>query len=385
MKNFEDAIEKIISSFKKKVGEINSGVRTVAIGKDTFEEVNVTQARIKGALDKITKPKKISSYCTNLQQHFSDLSPWLALCSSPKAFRTAWGLRSKILSPQDAEAITNDGGQLIPVNLKSRILKYEEQGVLLSDEKLLLGVRHSEGNYDDKLDELGRFTYQPPKDVSGMLRYRWSQYLSHELKIPYVLLAIMWFKYEIDENINHLFVVSPVKIINQNKDISNFDESIQNPLELQLIQRVEANTIINQFKSLNSDIQDIEIREPLDEAISREWSYDKVNSSKKGMSIKRWAQLQSKVCPGEICNHIFFRELETRDIAFGHIISQNWSTAFTFVNDKVHHPDNLYLTCKKCNSSLSDSFPDKNLKKEIEKTGTIGDWLRLYEKQIRDA
>ena len=385
MKNFEDTIEKIISSFKKKVGEINPGIRTVAIGKDTFEEVNVTQTRIKGALDKITKPKKISSYCTNLQQHFSNLSPWLALCSSPKAFRTAWGLRSKIISPQDAEAIINDGGQLIPVNFKSRILKYEEQGVLLSDEKLLLGVRHSEGNYDDKLDELGRFTYQPPKDVSGMMRYRWSQHLSHELKIPYVLLAIMWFKYEIDENINHLFVVSPVKIINQNKDISNFDESIQNPLELQLIQRVEANTIINQFKSLNSDIQDIEIREPLDEAISREWSYDKVNSSKKGMSIKKWAKKQGKVCPGDVCNHIFFRDLEFRDIAFGHIISQNWSTAFTFVNDKVHHPDNLYLTCKKCNSSLSDSFPDKNLKKEIEKTGTIGDWLRLYEKQIRDT
>ena len=86
----------------------------------------------------------------------------------------------------------------------------------------------------------------------------------------------------------------------------------------------------------------------------------------------------------KICNHVFFRDLETKHIAFGHIISQNWSTAFTFVNDKVHHPDNLYLTCNKCNSSLSDSFPDKDLKKEIEKTGTIGDWLRLYEKEIRD-
>ena len=46
--------------------------------------------------------------------------------------------------------------------------------------------------------------------------------------------------------------------------------------------------------------------------------------------------------------------------------------------------DNLYLTCKKCNSSLSDNFPDKKLKKNITNTGTIGDWLRNHEKQIRE-
>src|SRR6056300_253164 len=112
---FENKIEKIMSSFKEKVGDIKPGLRSVAIDRDTFDEVNVTETKIKGAIDKISKPKKISNYCDNLQKHFSDLSPWLALCSSPKAFRTAWGLRSRTLSPQDAEAIINDGGQLIPV------------------------------------------------------------------------------------------------------------------------------------------------------------------------------------------------------------------------------------------------------------------------------
>ena len=84
------------------------------------------------------------------------------------------------------------------------------------------------------------------------------------------------------------------------------------------------------------------------------------------------------------CNHILFRDLKLSDIAFGHIISQNWTSAFTFMLDKVHHPDNLYLTCKNCNSSLSNNFPDPQLRKAIVKEGTIGDWLRLYENSIRN-
>jgi len=47
--------------------------------------------------------------------------------------------------------------------------------------------------------------------------------------------------------------------------------------------------------------------------------------------------------------------------------------------------DNLYLTCQSCNSSLGDKFPNALLRKEIEKRGTIGDWLRKYEKILRDA
>ena len=38
---FENKIEKIMSSFKEKVGDIKPGLRTVAIDKDTFDEVNV--------------------------------------------------------------------------------------------------------------------------------------------------------------------------------------------------------------------------------------------------------------------------------------------------------------------------------------------------------
>ena len=72
-------------------------------------------------------------------------------------------------------------------------------------------------------------------------------------------------------------------------------------------------------------------------------------------------------------------------IAFGHIISQNWSRAFTYLLSSVHHPDNLYLTCSKCNSSLGDRFPASDLRSKITKIGTIGDWLRKNEKEIRKS
>jgi len=328
----------------------------------------------------------LQSFPKSFQSHFEELGPSISLCSQPKAFKTAWGLRSKTLSIQDAEAITNDGGQLIPVNGNSRLLSCEQQGVVLGPEKrLVLAVRHSEGNYEDTLDELGRFTYQPPRDASGMLRYRWCQYLSQKLNIPFVLLVVMWFEYRLNNKINQLFVLSPAKIIDCDEDLSNLNQSIHKPLKLQLISRQEALSTINLIQSLNSESIDIDVRAELPSELSREWSYDKISNTKKGNLIKRWAKTNSKNCPGRKCGNKLFSEISNSDIAFGHIVSQNWSTAFTFMLDKVHHPDNLYLTCKSCNSSLSNNFPDPDLRREIVSRGTIGDWLRNYEMSIRES
>jgi len=43
----------------------------------------------------------------------------------------------------------------------------------------------------------------------------------------------------------------------------------------------------------------------------------------------------------------------------------------------------MYLTCNQCNSSLGENFPNNELKEEIERRGTIGDWLRKDENGIR--
>lgn len=386
MSKFENKLDALIEEFSNKLQSIEDGIRRVPVSENSFEDVLVTKSKLNSAFSLLTKRKNISEFADTLQDHFAELNPSIVMCSSPRGFRTAWGLRSKTLSILDAEAISNDGGQLIPVNENSRLLKCEQQGVVLGPKKkLVLAVRHSEGNYDDSLDELGRFVYQPPRDVSGMLRYRWCQFLSSKLNVPYIVLVVMWFEYRLNDKINQLFVLAPAKLINLADDLSDLNASLHNPLKLQLVPRHEANAAINLIKSLNNETIDIDVRPELTDALAREWAYDKINNTSKGKQIKRWAQNNSLVCPGEVCNHVPFVKLEYRDIAFGHIVSQNWSSAFTFMLDKVHHPDNLYLTCKRCNSSLSDNFPDKKLKENVTNQGTIGDWIRNNESSIRES
>ncbi|MHA2052846.1 MAG: hypothetical protein ACW99F_04525 [Candidatus Hodarchaeales archaeon] len=279
----------------------------------------------------------------------------------------------------------------MPMNSSSRLLQYNQQGVELGvNKRLILAVRHSEGNYDDVMNDLGQFTYQPPNSTTGMLRYRWCEFLSKSMKTSYILFAIMWFEVHqpINNKLKHVFMIAPVKIIKYQKHLSDLGNYLNTPLELQLINRDEALSILNLVFSLNETDLEIETRYELPEQLAREWTYDKINNTKKGVKIKKWAQKTGKKCPGIVCkkgNHpnIEFKDLRLSEIAFGHIISQNWSRAYTFMLNKINHPDNLYLTCKSCNSSLGDMFPDKAFRDKIVKNGTIGDWLRKSEAEIR--
>ena len=300
---------------------------------------------------------------------------YLPFCSSPKAFKTAWELRTKTISINDTEEIVKLGGQFIPENDNSRIFRIEMQGNLYHNKRFMKAVRHSEGNYDDKLDDLGNFTYEPPENLSGMLRYRLSEMITLNFNIPYLVLVIIWFEYDIEGSLNQIFTICPAKVkLNSKFDLN---KNISNPIHLQLIERNEAYSIINRFESLNDSDLNLSVRDQLPENLAREYSYDKICNSKKGKKIKDWAKQNGKKCvDGTICNNVDFKDLRNSDIAFGHIISQNWSKSFSYLLSKVNHPDNLYLTCKKCNSSLNDNFPNNVLKGKIYSEGTIGDWLR---------
>jgi hypothetical protein len=217
-----------------------------------------------------------------------------------------------------------------------------------------------------------------------MLRYRWCQFLSDRLEVPYILIVIMWFEYRINDSMNQVFIISPAKIIDQKKDINNLGKSIHRPLNLQIINRDEAFNSILRVNSLSESDLDLDSRAPLQESLSREWAYEKINNSAKGKQIKQWTKKKGKVCPEERCNHVRFESLKMSNIAFGHIISQHWSRSFTYLLDKKDHPDNLYLTCQNCNASLSNNFPDKTLRRKIYEEGTIGDWLREAVDDIRN-
>jgi hypothetical protein len=324
----------------------------------------------------------------DLRYHFNSLRPLVAFGSSPQAFKTAWDLRAEAISDYDADVVANAGGQAIPINREHKMFSYNELGVELGKNKrLILGIRHSEGNYDDDMDDLGRFTYQPPNSTAGMLRYRWCQFLSARLGVPYVLLIVMWFKHYVGPGVEHIIYIAPARIINFGDDLKDLGASLAKPLELQLITRSEAYSALNLLDSLDSADLDVQMRTELMPGLAREWSFDKINSSQKGRQLKRWAQRAGLSCPGQHCRggqHHLFRDMELRDITFGHIIPQKWAKSFTYLLPSYHHPDNLYLTCNRCNSSLNDAFPDPGLRGELLKNGTVGDMLRNNEKEIRD-
>lgn len=376
---------------RKATGEIaNRDYRIDSPSDDKRVKVTTTQI---GAALKIVCPRDTSQLKADLVQHFEEVRGLIPFCSSPKSFRTAWDLRSELLNPWDANTIVDQGGQLVPINKGSRIFQCIQQGVELGrNKRLILAVRHSEGNYEDKMDDLGRFTYQPPNNAAGMLRYRWCQFLSGSMKIPYILLAVMWFKVHqpINKALTHVFMVSPAKIIDYEEDLKDIGISLSHPLELQIISRTEALSIVNLIFSLDETDLEIETRYELPEQLAREWSYDKLNNTEKGRRIKRWAQKTGKKCPGAMCKngsipHVEFKDLSLSEISFGHIVSKNWAKAYTYMLDKIDHPDNLYLTCRSCNSSLGDTFPDKSFRDNIVKSGTIGDWLRKDEAEIRKS
>lgn len=380
----ESILDKAVKEFNKKASTEILPNTYHAKGKS--KPVKVTKNKIKNALKKICPTKMSKTISKDILEHFDDLEKLIPFCSSPSSFRAAWDFRSNILNKFDADTLVNEGAQLIPNNKSLRLFQSIQQGNELGiNQRLISFVRHSEGNYDDTLDDQGRFEYQPPADTTGMLRYRWCQYLSMKLQIPFICIAVMWFEYRINKKLNLVFVAAPVKIIEFDKDLADLGKSFSNPLNLKLINRTDVYNAINLIRSLSQTHLEVKTRPELPVSLAREYAFDRINSSQKGRKIKRWAQKRGFGCPGTLCNHIKFDQLDSRKIAFGHIISQEWARSFTFLLEKKDHPDNLYLTCQRCNSSLGDRFPESKLRNEIEARGTIGDWLRMDEQGIGNS
>jgi hypothetical protein len=389
MNLLEEHIKKVTNEFRHIVlNTITAGPRQILEPGGTFKTVYVGSGRsLRSQLNLICPTKDFYKTKQILREHHEELEKYISMASTPQAFKAAWDLRSNKLTVSDIETILSLGGQIIPQNNFSRVFKTEQQGVLYKNKRFILGIRHSEGNYDDKLDDLGRFSYQPPRDISGLLRYRFLERMSLEMKIDLVVLAIMWFDYKINNKIKQVFILAPAKILIQpNSDtVIDLNSNIAKPLEFQIIQRSEAFQKIIQIFSRDQSSQTIEIRNELEDKLAREFSYTQIKDSKKGKRIKKWAQNTARNCPGNICNNISFSSLSYSEISFGHIVSQQWGRSFPHIQGKIDHPDNLYLTCKRCNSSLLDYFPDNNLRDRIISCGTIGDWLRANEQNIRNT
>ena len=379
MNIFEEKINSLVEEFSNKAKtEINDGKYQISTPEPS-EPVDVNKEKVKKSLNTLFSSSN-SSLTDDIVLHFKKLEKLIPFSSTPKAFHSAWDLRSKNLNKFAADRLANEGAQLIPHNTISNIFNtIDQQGVMLGpNRRLIMGIRHSIGNYDDKLDDLC-FTYQPPRELPGMLRFRWCEFLSTKLKIPFTILAVMWLRYSIDEEKNTpIFIITPVQIIKSEESLGNLGESLKNPLKLQIVSRADVYKSIHRFNAFQDTDTEINFRDDLDVRFAEEWSFEEIHSSNKGKVIKKWYKDQGKECPGNICDHIQFGELLDSEIGFGHIIPQDWAKTFPHYQTIVHHPDNLYLTCNKCNSSLGKNFPNKNntSQEKIEKLGTIGDWLR---------
>lgn len=65
------------------------------------------------------------------------------------------------------------------------------------------------------------------------------------------------------------------------------------------------------------------------------------------------------------------------DLHIGHILSQHWANSYNIFQESVHHPDNLYLACQSCNSSLNFGCPSRTVLQYInDENLTLGDLIR---------
>lgn len=369
-------------------------------GPNGKQWVTCSPSSLKSATDEICQTP--SSSKETITKNARDIINHLNYCSHPKGFKVAWDLKTDKLSFREQSEIIEVGGQLIEKGTfnNSHIFSPPgRKGVLLGPQQIkkkgpILAFRHFRGNYEDELDELGRFTYQPDASLTCMLRFRYFEMLSKLHNIPIIILIIMRFENNLLYDIHHtsklkpLYMIIPAKIIAipESADILNFNR-LMAPLHLQTLNRKSALLNLEKVISLDNDKISIPIRAELSEKLALEFDYSTISKShsKKAKGIKVWAQKNKKKCPGTKCGGKEFDKItELSEITFGHIISQNWAKAFCHLKDLNGHPDNIYLTCNKCNSSLNENFPDKKLRIKILNYGTLGDWLRLSEKEIRN-
>ncbi|MCH7647063.1 MAG: HNH endonuclease [Thaumarchaeota archaeon] len=379
MFKLESQLQSALDGFRKKaIKEIKPKTYYVKINEAKNQSVTISKRNVHGALTTIC-PTNTKTFYENFLDHFDELQKFIPFCSSPTSFRTAWRLRGEKLNIHTADRLVNEGAQLVPDNeISEKVFpQTDSRGVAVGEKRrLVFAVRHSRGNYDDDLSDLGVFTYQPPTDLQGMIRYRWCEYLSVKLNFPFMLIAVMWLLYEKPDGKNtSVFIIAPAKIIKPKQNLRNLSNTLPNPLKLQIVSRSEAYSSLSLLYSMSEYSLNEKIRKPIPKSLEEQYFYKEINSSQKGKVIKKWFRENGKKCPG--CKKPF-AEFRFNDITFGHIVSRDWASVYPHHQSSVDHPDNLYLTCRSCNSSLGSRFPNEAYTSQdaIMKLGTVGDWIR---------
>ena len=303
-----------------------------------------------------------------------------AFASTPLSFSNAWNMKAEELSAEDALALSRSGGHFqfnqiaggANASGSALYLKGFAKGLVHSKGTgLTKGFRHKTGGIyeEDSLNEMGVFKYATPTDAAGMMEYRFAENFSKHLGVPLVYIITQWFRYNTEyEPLNDwIYMTGAAKVV-------SLKDHPYEPIELQLINKDDALRVIDNLLDAIQTNGEFKIRPPMPEHLKLGWSYDKISRDRKKRDlIISYAKENNLRCAGQKCGHVPFQKLPSRNIHFGHRISQKWNSSNAGVAD-IHHPYNLYLSCDKCNISLGEKYPTE-IDKLIEELGTIGDWL----------
>lgn len=376
-------------NFQEKSAELNGNTVVLQgnLPRTLTPDSNSIQSAQESILgSKVINDRTIPPLVEQMLIHLDTLLEYLKLCSTPAGFKQAWDCKTDILSLNQIESIKSKGGNFFLQHDKVKFCRlYDPKGVVLTDNKnLVFGLRSTDSEFKDKINDLGIVEYFPPKDLTGALRFKWMQELCNALQIPMIVLIIKWYKCNLHQSQqrreNHLFCIAAAKIVHYEDDIKDYVTSISKPLSLQLINPLEAQELILSIKNLSLPFYSSTTRTNLDPELVKEWSYTNIANKPKGLKLKKWAKDNKICCPG--CG-IPLNDFNDSELSFCHFLSQNYCKSLPNLSNDVHHPDNLYLGCQSCNSSQGEEIPTGITRKNIEANGRIGDWIRKDLKGIK--
>ena len=413
-------------SFRKKVRDqiVDKTFETICQG-ETREITISSRTMIKNHLSKVC-PDQIDA--KKFVEHFEALEPFVAFSSSIESFTKLGSMQftteKKIpyLDKHQVEELRKSGARLHTLREKNdMVFDTRQRGVQFGDSNsssvsgLIRTIGSKSGKYEDKFpSSSGFFLYEPPCQQSGMLRFRWVQFLKQKHYIPIFFILVRWFglKSPIPDRAvrrpghaqkgKMAFMIIPVTVVTsevqkenryffstkgQYSDLTNIGRSIERPLPLQLIEPEECFQIIYNLKVLNSQDLQFKNRLPLNPRLSADYNYDALISTELEKKLERWAKDTGKRCPdGSKCGNKRFADQDIGELHIGHIISQNWCKVFKFGEKFMNHPYNLYLSCGSCNESLNKRFPHNDLQNRLDdKKATIGDWAIQFDSAIRNT
>lgn len=382
-------------------------------------------------------PKTISNIWKDLVEVFKIYSNEVMLCSEPIGFRDAFNrfrhkedeisieelirmrrsglnyipLDSSIVLPSkdrniifkentgfDGAALkkVTGGLSLITEKYRHKSLNCFEHGQILYPGKKVVRTNRAMGEYEDSVTA-EYIIYDPRADCSSLLRARFLENLSKEMfskeqtGLVIQLMKKIRIRSKVPDRVDEIkimYIMALCEVIPLDRVPTTLRGELEDkyihelnyPYVLRPLEPIEASNhliaLINLDKERKpEDDSALDQRPALKPSIASEWNYPITGKRRK--MIEKYIEENAVTCShvsgtGEKCQ----RSLQN-NLHIGHIYSQKWCNTYLIFQESKNHPDNLYLTCKSCNSALSEGCPSKEMLRSINKNkSTVGDLIR---------